>query len=180
MKSILFVCTGNIFRSVTAEYALRATLRDQSNYVVTSAGTVADPQPMHPFICERLSRKGVDASRHQQRRLSKAILSATDLIVAMGLDHRLYIQSNFGREAILFKQVCYQKDEPVLDIPEVIPDWESNLPAAKAYVISVVDDIWESIPAFVRNLHTVDTRDAKPLPSATSHTEEELPSSGIL
>ena len=108
---------------------------------------------MHPFIRERLSRKGADASRHQQRKLDSSILSTTDLIIAMGWDHLLHLKSSFGREAYLFRQVCYQKNEPVLDIPEVIPDCESNLEASKAYVTTIVDEIWDSMPAFIGNLH---------------------------
>ncbi|TMH71623.1 MAG: low molecular weight phosphotyrosine protein phosphatase, partial [Betaproteobacteria bacterium] len=35
---VLFVCTGNIFRSLTAEYALRRELGAQSAVAVASAG----------------------------------------------------------------------------------------------------------------------------------------------
>ncbi|HSF32988.1 MAG TPA: hypothetical protein VLK82_21270 [Candidatus Tectomicrobia bacterium] len=44
MPSILFVCTGNIFRSLTAEYALKAVLDPRSPIRVSSAGTVAIPR----------------------------------------------------------------------------------------------------------------------------------------
>jgi protein-tyrosine phosphatase len=50
MPSILFVCTGNIFRSMTAEYALKAMLDPRSPIRVSSAGTVALPQAMHPDV----------------------------------------------------------------------------------------------------------------------------------
>ena len=153
MKSILFVCTGNIFRSVSAEYALKAAMADRSEYVVSSAGTRAHPEPMHPFIRDELSRKGADPSKHRQRKLTHALLAQTDLVVAMGLDHKRHIASSFGREAILFKQVCFQRDEPVLDIHEAIPDWERDIQASKNYVTAVVDEIWDSIPAFVGNLN---------------------------
>jgi protein-tyrosine-phosphatase len=50
MPSILFVCTGNIFRRKTAEYALKARLDPRSPIPVSSAGTVAIPQQMHPDV----------------------------------------------------------------------------------------------------------------------------------
>jgi protein-tyrosine phosphatase len=50
MPSILFVCTGNIFRSLTAEYALKAMLDPRSPIHVSSAGTVALLQAMHPDV----------------------------------------------------------------------------------------------------------------------------------
>ena len=56
MTSILFVCTGNIFRSMTAEYALRARLSAQSSIRVSSAGIQARPQEMHPDIRTFLKR----------------------------------------------------------------------------------------------------------------------------
>jgi protein-tyrosine-phosphatase len=36
---VLFVCTGNIFRSLTAEYALRAELQRRQQHRRESAGT---------------------------------------------------------------------------------------------------------------------------------------------
>ena len=44
LQSVLFVCTGNIFRSVTAEYALKARLDPGTSCVVSSAGIDAKPQ----------------------------------------------------------------------------------------------------------------------------------------
>lgn len=44
VKSILFVCTGNIFRSLTAEYALKQYLGPQGMDCVGSAGSEAQPQ----------------------------------------------------------------------------------------------------------------------------------------
>ena len=152
MKSILFVCTGNIFRSVSAEYALKTTLNGNSEYMVSSAGTVAHPQPMHPIIRDRLAERGIDPSKHRQRKLTEALLGPADLVVAMGLDHREHIASRFERQAILFKQVCCQKEEPVLDIHEAIPEWETNQKASEEYVVSVVEYIWKAMPAFVENL----------------------------
>jgi protein-tyrosine phosphatase len=50
MPSILFVCTGDIFRSMIGEYALKAILDPRSPIRVSSAGTVALPQAMHPDV----------------------------------------------------------------------------------------------------------------------------------
>jgi protein-tyrosine phosphatase len=59
MPSILFVCTGNIFRSMIAEYALKAMLDPRSLIRVSSAGTVALPQAMHPdMIAAQAVNKG--------------------------------------------------------------------------------------------------------------------------
>jgi protein-tyrosine phosphatase len=48
MADVLFVCTGNIFRSLTAEYVLRRELGPNSRIVVASAGTDDYPHVVAP------------------------------------------------------------------------------------------------------------------------------------
>ena len=109
MQSILFVCTGNIFRSLTAEYALKARLDPNSPIRVSSAGTVALPQQMHPAVRAYLVQRGVDPSHHQQRRVSAELLSASDLVIAMSTDHQALLVDTFqycsGSCALLVIQV---------------------------------------------------------------------------
>jgi protein-tyrosine phosphatase len=64
MPSMLFVCTGNSFRSLTAEYALNARLDPRSPIRVSLSGTVALSQQMHPDIRAYLMQRGVDPSNH--------------------------------------------------------------------------------------------------------------------
>ena len=155
MKSILFVCTGNIFRSVATEYALRAALRGEHRYRVGSAGIEASPQRMPPLIDLRLREKGADPSRHVQRRLTQALLDTTDVLVAMGLDHREFMRRQFGQEALLFNEICHGAEESVLDIHEAVPDFASNPDAAVAYAARAIDHIWESIPRFLLNIESL-------------------------
>ena len=152
MKSILFICTGNVFRSVAAEYALKTRMGPEVRLIVGSAGIEARPQSLHPMIIEYLRAKGVDPSAHVQRKLTHELLEGVDLAVAMGFDHRDFIREQFGRNVPLFNQVCFEKEEPVLDLHEVMPDWASNMDQARAYVQSVVDHIWEATPALLARL----------------------------
>ncbi|MGH8865329.1 MAG: low molecular weight phosphatase family protein [Burkholderiales bacterium] len=152
MKSILFICTGNVFRSVTAEYALKTRMGPDVRLIVGSAGIEARPQPLHPMIIEYLRAKGADPSAHVQRKLTHELLEGVDLAVAMGLDHRDFIRKQFSRDVPLFNQVCFEKEESVLDLHEVMPDWASNMDQARAYVQSVVDHIWEATPALLARL----------------------------
>ena len=56
MNRVLFVCTGNIFRSLTAEYALRAALRDSGReIVVESAGTEDFPHVVKSSVARYLA-----------------------------------------------------------------------------------------------------------------------------
>lgn len=151
-KTILFICTGNIFRSMSAEYALKAALGNNPRYAVGSAGIEAIPQAMVPEVVERLARHGIDPSGHRQRLLTGELLELADLPVAMGLDHRDYVQRRFGREVVLFNQVCFGREEPVLDTWEAVPDWERDRQARQDYIAWVVDYLCSAMPEFIANM----------------------------
>lgn len=150
--SILFVCTGNVFRSMVAEHAMRAQLGSESSFLVGSAGIEAKPQTIHPVILTRLMQKGGDPSSHLQRLLTQEMVERTNLIIAMGRNHRDFIQRNFGRTVPLFNEVSFGTDLPILDLHEAMPDWEQNLRGARDYIESVIDHIWDAVPLLVTRL----------------------------
>ena len=152
MKSILFVCTGNIFRSLTAEYALKALLGSAPAYAVSSAGTEAVPQKLSVVVKTTLQAQGIDPTGHQQRKLTAEMLDAADLVVAMGLDHEAYIEIHFGHKATLFNTIYCGEDLPLLDVWEAVPNWREDVEARKAYIISTVNYICEAMPVFVENV----------------------------
>ena len=151
-QSVLFVCTGNIFRSVTAEYALKIRLGVDTPCVVGSAGIDAKPQPVHDWVQILLHEKGADLSRHVQRQLTKELVEAADLVIAMGRDHQVFVREQFGRDVPLFNQICLGHDQPILDLHEVMPDWDTDPERARAYVWSVIDVIWATAPALLSRL----------------------------
>lgn len=151
MKSILFVCTGNIFRSMTAEYILKGVLGTETVYTVSSAGTEAIPYEMFSYVREHLRQYGIDPSGHRQRRVTAELLNGTDLVVAMGLDHRQYLRERFGREARLFNEICFGKEESVLDMWEAVPNYQQDHEAMVAYCLAMVDYVYEAMPYFIKN-----------------------------
>lgn len=153
MRSILFICTGNVFRSLVAEHALKALLGSDAGYMVSSAGIEALPQAVHPIIRERLRLKGCDLVTHEPRKLNRDMLDKTTLPVAMGFNHQNFLRETFNRDVRLFNEVCFQKREPVLDLHEALPNWQSDLHASREYVLSVIDYIFGAMPAFVAALH---------------------------
>ena len=81
LQSVLFVCTGNIFRSVTAEYALKAHLGPDTSHVISSAGIDAKPQSMHAWVQARLREKGADLTTHIPRQLTRELVEGADLVI---------------------------------------------------------------------------------------------------
>jgi protein-tyrosine phosphatase len=152
MASILFVCTGNIFRSMTAEYALKAMLDPRSRIQVSSAGTLAIPQEMHPDVRAYLVQRGMDPSHHHQRRVSSELLNASDLVIAMSTDHQSFLFETFQYPAPLFNDVCHARSEPLLDFWEAIPNRKTDLEAARNYAFHVIEYICASIPGLLQNL----------------------------
>ena len=90
---ILFVCTGNLCRSVIAQRLAQRGLRDRlgpgaCRFRVTSAGTAAlDGRPVHPYTTEALSRLGADAGGVASHALTAADVDAADLILTAGREH---------------------------------------------------------------------------------------------
>lgn len=152
MRGVLFVCTGNIFRSVTAEYALRHALGPDAGIEVGSAGTVAEPAQIAPWIQAHLRSRGYDVGAHRQRRVEPPLIADGTFTVAMGLNHQQHLADRFGHRAPLFNEICFGKSEGVLDVDEMFPDWRDRKEEAMAYGLSVVDYICDSMPAFLEGL----------------------------
>lgn len=151
-KTILFVCTGNVFRSMVAEYALKAHLKSNAVYVVESAGIKAANQPILPLLREHLKEKGIDPCGHRPRQLTGKMLERGDLVIAMSTDHQEFIKRQFGREVPLFSEAVYDTIEPMLDVHEVIPNWETRIPEARDYILSVIERIWTAMPVLLPRL----------------------------
>lgn len=88
---VLFVCTGNICRSPTAERLAAAYAAAQAipKFTATSAGTRAMiGHSIHPDAAQTLHGLGGDPAGFAARQLSAKIASAADLILAMTRTHR--------------------------------------------------------------------------------------------
>ena len=149
---VLFICTGNIFRSLTAEYGLRAALPADSGVRVSSAGTEDFPHVVKDVVREYLSTKGLDVSRHARRTLTREILTAATVPVAMSTDHRAFIRKSFGIEAPLFTEVCGLGAEPLPDVDDVVPDFETNPTAVAAHVRFTIDRILSLTPTLAARI----------------------------
>lgn len=85
---VLFVCTGNICRSAIAEQVLRARY-GSDRVVFSSAGTGALVGAPMPEQAAEISRhNGGHPDEHAGRQLTKQIVEASDLVIALTRDHR--------------------------------------------------------------------------------------------
>ncbi len=103
-KLIIFVCSGNIHRSVIAAECLRNILKEynmDSNFFVDSyglQGTLGAAIPQHKHLSlyhdewkaayPTLQKLGIDIGNHSFQKITSAVVEKASVIVAM--DHEVY------------------------------------------------------------------------------------------
>ena len=103
MKTILFVCMGNLCRSPMAEGLLRRKLEREGllkEYRVRSAGVCAvEGAPASPDAVRVMAERGVDISGHRAHDLTPADVEEATLILTMTPSHAESIRREFPRQA---------------------------------------------------------------------------------
>lgn len=155
---IVFICTGNIFRSLTAEYALRRELGPHSALAVASAGTDDYPHVVRPNVRDYLLAKGLDVRAHRRRTVTREIIANAELVVAMSTDHQRFLRDTFGVQAPVFLEACGGACEPLPDIEEVVLDYRTNAAAVDAHVRKTIDTIIELTPRLALRFQEVRSR----------------------
>jgi RpiB/LacA/LacB family sugar-phosphate isomerase len=88
MKTILFICTGNVCRSPMAEALFRRAVSGRGEFRVISAGIGAvDGQPPTPHSERAMRELGVDISAQRSRMLTAELVRSADLILGMTHSH---------------------------------------------------------------------------------------------
>ena len=80
MKTILFVCYGNTYRSPMAAALLKARAGDRAR--VVSAGTHA-PSALPGAAADAMRGVGIDIGGHRPQQLTRDVCAAADIIVCM-------------------------------------------------------------------------------------------------
>jgi protein-tyrosine phosphatase len=123
MKSVLFVCLGNICRSPLAEGAFRTEVAKRRLAIVTeSAGTAAyhiGEKPDHRAIATA-KRNGVNISQHRGRQVKPADFKRFDHIVAMDADNlanlkKIQPEDGTARLSLMLDWVKGREGQPVDD-----------------------------------------------------------------
>ena len=88
MKTILFICTGNVCRSPMAEALFRRAVRGRGEFRVLSAGLGAlDGQPPTPHSVAAMRELGEDISGQRSRMLTAELVRQADYIFGMTHGH---------------------------------------------------------------------------------------------
>ncbi len=152
---ILFICTGNICRSPTAERLVAAHGAEPKGptFTVSSAGTRAMiGHPMHESAAAVLTELGGDPSGFTARQLTPKVAAHADLVLTMTTEHRDKILELVPR--LLRK--TFTLPEAALLARQFHPDGISNLAALRPHLdlaesLDVADPIGRS-PHFFRTV----------------------------
>lgn len=117
IQRVLFVCTGNICRSPTADGILRHMVREQGledRIEVDSAGTIAyhEGEPADARSAEAAARRGYDLSPLRARALRPGDYDAFQWILAMHREHMTEMRAQAPAERHerlhMFRDFCEQ------------------------------------------------------------------------
>jgi protein-tyrosine phosphatase len=130
MNSVIFICTGNQYRSPVAAEAFRRRLAQDgrsADWTVASAGTWTTPGVRVPRRAVEVAQSfGLDISRHVTRLLDKTLLEEFNLILVMTEGHWESICTEFpsvrSRVHLLSKithEVAFDIPDPAMAMHEV-------------------------------------------------------------
>ena len=116
-SQVLFVCTQNVFRSLSAEKLLEKYLLEKKDnrFEINSAGTEAYPDNPYSYTLEKLEELGVKSFSHQQTRVSKKLLESQNIVICMTKSHQDFLKRNFRQESYLFNEISYGKKTDIAD-----------------------------------------------------------------
>lgn len=122
MPSILFVCTGNRYRSPLAAAVFRNCLEktpDQAAWQVASAGTWTEAgQPADPRAVREARRLGLDLSSHASRQVDASLIAQSNLVVVMEANQKEALQVEFPakqRKIYLLAEIIGEISYDILD-----------------------------------------------------------------
>ena len=122
VKTILFVCTGNICRSPMAEGLFRQMVKDRVDVKVLSAGVSTYPgQPPSIHAVETLAELGIDISHIRSKQLNEELVAEASCIIAMTrshLDSILYLFPEAAEKTFLLRE--FEGHITALDVADPI------------------------------------------------------------
>ena len=103
MMKVLFVCHGNICRSVSAQYIFQDLVNRRgltSEFVIDSAATSTEEigNAIYPPMKAALERRGVTVGTHQARQLQRSDYEAYDLLIGMDEENMFYMRRILGED----------------------------------------------------------------------------------
>ena len=165
MKTILFICTGNVCRSPMAEALFRHAVRGRGEFRVVSAGIGAiDGQPPTTHSVRAMRELGVDISAQRSRMLTADLVRSADLILGMTHSHADTI--------VLLYPAAAEKTFLLREFDETLESYEKDIgdPIGSAYEVYVDcrDQIEQGIASLLKFMEQNNFLTSKPATQTTT------------
>ena len=147
-KTILFVCTANVKRSVIAEYCLKDyLLKNHIEGIETYSAGMSAPSDTSNFSMthfSELKKINIDASGHKPRQVDENLVKKANLIIVFDNASKQWLKDKFNLNALLFNEVYKNESSETKG---------SNFEGDKdARTISELHYIYNAIPTLYKNL----------------------------
>ncbi len=154
MKTVLFICTGNICRSPMAEGLFRHAVQGRGNYRVLSAGLGAmHGQPPSAYAVQATKELGIDISGQRSRMVTAEMVQQADYI--FGMTH-----SHVDTVMVLYPQAA-EKTFLLREFDDTLDTFEKDIsdPIGGSYEIyeTCRDQIEQGIGSLLRFIEQHDT-----------------------
>ena len=103
MIKVLFICHGNICRSVSAQYIFQNMVNQEGiskDFLIDSAATSTEEigNNIYPPMRSALERKGIPIGNHRARQLRRADYEEFDLFIGMDEENMYYMRKILGED----------------------------------------------------------------------------------
>lgn len=173
MPNIMFICSGNVFRSASAEHLARKAVGDDSKINFSSSGIKVNwslseemrSKNVHPAVHNHLREEhGIEMAypNHVPRYYHPGLIDQdeVDLIVVMAGEHYRFLKDDqdWGEidediPIVYYNEVAKGHKWAVHDVPDIFKDPKDRpVKAVTSFIEMQIDYIAATIPEFLANL----------------------------
>ncbi len=135
---ILVVCVGNTCRSPMAEAVLLQRLAGRDISIASAGIAALVGRPADPIARQLMLERGLDISRHRARQLTRDMILASDLVLAMdcsvkgAIEH--LVPASLGR---VQRIGCFGR----FDVPDPVGGGRSEFMRALSFIEDGIEDL---------------------------------------
>lgn len=122
VKTILFVCHGNIIRSPAAAAILKKSIGEPCSLSIVSAGLFAkDSKPADPRAQIAAERLGISLDNHRAQRLTEDLVEQANVIFVMDFENEAVLLDRFpkaSKKTFLLGALPTEAPSPSVEIPD--------------------------------------------------------------